>query len=355
MTVPLRVWLLSDGVPGHVNQARGLVRRIAAVQEVDCQEFIVPMRLPFLRPLLRSAQNNRRSWAHQLARWIYKSWPHVDEDPELIISAGGKTSFINALLAQQLGSTNFFMGSLRGLDAELFSAVFTLQPLENPSGSALKNNIVMPILPSNNDPDAGREEAQNLRRRYPGYVFGAVLLGGDGSGYRYKDRDWEQLATAMNLLSQEQKVIWLLTTSRRTGKRAEAVLQGLLNRQTLADVVWFAEHPRNRNAMFLQAADFVLCGEDSMSMVHEALAADAKVVTLSPKFAKPPARYADKIKRLYDAGYLQCCSISALGALQVSAVCNTRAHQPHDWRGVIERSLKPLLEGIREADNLDES
>jgi hypothetical protein len=36
-------------------------------------------------------------------------------------------------------------------------------------------------------------------------------------------------------------------------------------------------------------------------------------------------------------------------------VCNARAHQPHDWRGVIERSLKPLLEGIREADNLDES
>ena len=59
MTVPLRVWLLSDGVPGHVNQARGLVRRIAAVQEVDCQEFIVPMRLPFLRPLFE-AQNNRR-------------------------------------------------------------------------------------------------------------------------------------------------------------------------------------------------------------------------------------------------------------------------------------------------------
>ena len=110
----------------------------------------------------------------------------------------------------------------------------------------------------------------------------------------------------MNVLSQEQKVIWLLTTSRRTGRRAEAVLRGLLNPEILAEVVWFADRPRNRNAMFLQAADFVLCGEDSMSMVHEALAADVKVVTLSPKLANPPMRYADKIKRLYADGY---CSV----------------------------------------------
>ena len=103
MTVPLRVCLLSDGVPGHVNQARGLVRRIAAIQEVDCQEITVPMRLPFLRPLLRLVQNSRRSGAYRLARLIYASWPDLDEAPELIISAGGNTSFVNALLAQQLG------------------------------------------------------------------------------------------------------------------------------------------------------------------------------------------------------------------------------------------------------------
>ena len=353
MTVPLRVCLLSDGVPGHVNQARGLVRRIAAIQEVDCKEITVPMRLPFLRPLLRLVQNSRRSGAYRLARLIYASWPDLDEAPELIISAGGNTSFVNALLAQQLGSANFFMGSLRGLDAELFSAVFTLQALEHPNGGALKNNIVMPILPSNNDPDAGREEAEVVRQQYPGCVFGAVLLGGDGSGYRYKDRDWEQLAAAMNVLSQEQKVIWLLTTSRRTGRRAEAVLRGLLNPEILAEVVWFADRPRNRNAMFLQAADFVLCGEDSMSMVHEALAADVKVVTLSPKLANPPMRYADKIKRLYADGYLQCCSISALGALQVSAVGNTRSHQQREWRSVIEQSLEPLLERIRQTNDPD--
>ena len=211
------------------------------------------------------------------------------------------------------------MGSLRGLDAELFSAVFTLQALEHPNGGALKNNIVMPILPSNNDPDAGREEAEVVRQQYPGCVFGAVLLGGDGSGYRYKDRDWEQLAAAMNVLSQEQKVIWLLTTSRRTGRRAEAVLRGLLNPEILAEVVWFADRPRNRNAMFCRLQT-LYCAVYSMS--GRCAPMDVKVVTLSPG-NNPPMRYADKIAPLCRR-YLQCCSISALGAPQASAVGNTR-------------------------------
>ena len=349
MGAPLHVWLLSDGVPGHVNQARGLVRRIGAIREIDCKEFAVPMCFQLLRPVLRYAQNRRYGWAYTLARWAYSIWPKAEKNPGLIVSAGGNTSFINAMLAQQLGCVSFFMGSLRGLDADLFSAVLTLQPLQKKSGEALQNNIVMPILPSNNDPEEAKEAADALRQSFADFVLGAVLLGGDGSGYRYKEGDWEQLAQAMNHLSEQQKVIWLVTTSRRTGRRGEDSLRRLLNPQTVAEVVWFGENPHNRNSVFLQAADFVLCGEDSMSMVHEALVADAKLVTLSPRVAQPPVRYADKIAQLFEDGYLQRCSISALGALQVSAVCNRRSHQ-RDWRGAIERAIEPLLDQIQDSD-----
>ena len=148
-------------------------------------------------------------------------------------------------------AVRIFYGLATRIRCGIIQCSIHLQALEHPNGGALKNNIVMPILPSNNDPDAGREEAEVVRQQYPGCVFGAVLLGGDGSGYRYKDRDWEQLAAAMNVLSQEQKVIWLLTTSRRTGRRAEAVLRGLLNPEILVEVVWFADRPRNRNGYVL--------------------------------------------------------------------------------------------------------
>ena len=48
MVTPLRVWLLSDGVPGHTNQALGLLRRIAVLKTVDCQEYevVLGFRLP---------------------------------------------------------------------------------------------------------------------------------------------------------------------------------------------------------------------------------------------------------------------------------------------------------------------
>ena len=347
MVTPLRVWLLSDGVPGHTNQALGLLRRIAVLKTVDCQEYEVVLGFRLLRPLLCFAQNRRLAWASRLARWVYKAWPESKDPPQLIVSAGGNTSFINAQLAQQFACANFYMGSLRGLDPNLFTAGFTLQPLAGPRGVALENNIVLPILPSNSEPEEGYAEAQVLRHRYPDHALCAVLLGGDGSGYRYTVEDWQQLAEAMNTLSRQHRVVWLLTTSRRTGRRGETTLQSLLQPQTLAEVVWFGENPSNRNAVFLHAADFVLCSEDSMSMLHEALAANAKVVTFSPSHAKPPARYADKITRLYQDGYVQRCSISALSALQVGALRTAQPHQARDWRLAIERAIAPLLNKIQ--------
>jgi len=87
-------------------------------------------------------------------------------------------------------------------------------------------------------------------------------------------------------------------------------------------------------------------------MLHEALAANAKVVTISPSHAKPPTRYADKIIKLYQDGYVQRCSITALGALQVTTLRNNaQPEQQRDWRLAIERAIAPLLEQIQTADD----
>ncbi|NCF33741.1 MAG: hypothetical protein GWP50_09265 [Proteobacteria bacterium] len=102
MPEPLRIWLLSDAVPGHVNQARGLVRRISAIRAAECREHIIPMRFRLLRPLLRWALNRRKVWASRLVGMAYSVLPNPDADnaPHLIVSAGGNTSFASTMLAQ---------------------------------------------------------------------------------------------------------------------------------------------------------------------------------------------------------------------------------------------------------------
>lgn len=348
MPEPLRIWLLSDAVPGHVNQARGLVRRISVIRAAECREHIIPMRFRLLRPLLRWALNRRKVWASRLVGMAYSVLPNPDADnaPHLIVSAGGNTSFASTMLAQQFGCANFFMGSLRGLDAALFTAVFSLQPLLDHNGDAVVNNVVMPILPPNNDEVAAAHGAAELRQKNPNKVLCAVLLGGDGSGYRFKSADWQDLARAMNVLSERHGIAWLLTTSRRTGAQAEQALQTTLRADSLAEVVWYHQDPRNRNNAFLQAADLILCSEDSMSMLHEALATNLGVVTLTPIQTQPPPRYREKIQRLLNKGHMQQCAISALTELDVANLLVEQPPQRPDWREELDRALSPYLDTL---------
>lgn len=355
MSRSLRVWVLSDGLPGHVNQARGLVRRIAGLRDVEHQEHRVQLRWRVLRPLMRWALNQRKSWASRLVRHAYVSLPIFSEPPDLIVSAGGNTSYASAVLARDLGVNNFFMGSLRGLDAALFNTVFSLQPLLDRQGETLPNNAVLPILPPDSDPAQSNAEAQLLRERYPSSKIGAVLLGGDGSGYRFTNADWQNLAVAMNALSQQYDVVWLLTTSRRSGTNAEATLKRLLLPEAIAEAVWYQQDARNRNDVFLHAADFVLCGEDSMSMLHEALAADAPVVSLAPQEARPPVRYYQKIQQLERQGYVQRHGIAELAELNVVTVLSQASKQRPDWRVALDELLRPLLDAVDSAQASNES
>lgn len=346
MPAPMHIWVLSDGVPGHVNQAQGLVRRIATLRDIDCTEHITPLRMRLLRPALRWGLNRRKPWAAALTQRAYGRLPAADRKPDLIVSAGGNTSFANAMLSQRLGCDNFYMGSLRGLDASLFSSVFSLQPLLDKRGERLANNVVMPILPPNSNVAESRSEALKLRQQYPGKILCAVLLGGDGSGYRFNSEDWQGLGAALNALSERYNVVWLLTTSRRTGAKAEQILQGALDVDTLAEPIWYGQDARNRNAVFLQAADCVLCGEDSMSMLHEALAVHDQIAALAPRHVKAPLRYAEKIDLLIAKGYVQRRSIAELDTFDIAGFVRGRSAASADWASIIDDGLRPLLDGM---------
>ena len=343
MSTPFRIWVLRDGVPGHVNQAQGLVRRIATLRDIDCTEHFIPLRMRVLRPTLRWGWNRRKPWAAALTQRAYGRLPVVERAPDLIVSAGGNTSFANAMLSQRLGCDNFYMGSLRGLDASLFSGVFSLQPLLDNRGERLANNVVMPILPPNSDVAESRSEAQQLRQQYPNKILCAVLLGGNGSGYRFSSEDWQGLGAALNTLSERHNVLWLLTTSRRTGVKAEQLLQGALDADTLAEPIWYGQHARNRNAVFLQAADCVLCGEDSMSMLHEALAVHDQIAALAPRHVKAPLRYVEKINQLIAKGYVQRCSIAELDSFDIAGFIRGRSAASTDWANILDSELEVLL------------
>lgn len=280
-------WLISDGLPGHVNQARALARLL------DLNVVEVPLRLrhKIWRPLLKA-------WiccSPRATRWLSLAYEFTlpAGAPDILLSAGGNTSFANVLLARQLLKPSLFIGSLRRLPAKSFTAVFTLEPI------GADNNIVMKVPLSPLLPSELAYEGQKLRNRLglADAPLWAMIIGGDGAGFSYTHQDWLALAEAMAKLSQRYGCRWLLTTSRRSGAEAEAFLQASISKQILADAVWYGQAPRAVMKAYLGAANRVFVTADSMSMLADAMATGRPVCALSPERALADARYENALNR----------------------------------------------------------
>jgi len=234
-------------------------------------------------------------------RLFYKMKPFPAEACDLIVSAGGKTSFANAWLAQYLGVPNVYAGSLRRLSAQLFSVVLTLEPIH-----AAANNLVLALPPSAIDFDELQSQGERfLNQLGPGAQrCWTLMIGGNGAGYRYRRQDWQTLAQMMNTLARRYGIRWLLVSSRRTGKRAGQVLRHHLDKQILAAQSWYDEGPKFRAEAWLGAAERIFVTEDSMTMLTEALYSRRPVVSVRPQHAVPTDRYERMMQGFANSGYL---------------------------------------------------
>ena len=160
-------------------------------------------------------------------------------------------------------------------------------------------NLVVPLPPSAIDPDQVEQLGAALRRQLgpPGQRYWALLLGGDGAGYRYTQADWLCLAALVNSLARRHDIRWLLVSSRRTGRRAEALLKGHVDAACVAHACWYRDRDEYRPEAWLGAAERAFVTEDSMTMLSEAACALRPVHSLRPATAAPAQRYEQALQR----------------------------------------------------------
>ncbi|WP_435686528.1 mitochondrial fission ELM1 family protein [Sedimenticola selenatireducens] len=294
----LTVWCLSDGVPGHFNQTKGLIKSLEHGFRVEMLWIDSRLKAPPLRRLMRKLLNSN---TQRYARWIEKLYatqiPAKRGSPDLIVSTGGNTAYINIALAHKYKCKNFFIGSLRGLDASLFTRVFTIEPV----GAA--NNIVMQLAPT----PVGWSELEAAGKQFKNNSsdhLWTMLIGGSTREYRYGSRDWSDIADSMNQLAARHHIKWLVTTSRRTDDAAEKILREQLDPAIIADAVWYKTEPRKIMAAYLGAGEQIFCTEDSLSMLTEAVSAGKPVTSIQPKDFKPEIRYENALCRLVAKGWI---------------------------------------------------
>jgi hypothetical protein len=320
----LHVWVLSDGRPGHYSLSRGIVAALARLRPVEQHWLTLRLRVGAARGPMRQLLNRlpvppSPAWLNLFYRM--PALPRTACD--LIVSAGGKTSFANAWLARRMGVRNVFAGSLRRLSPALFDVVLTLEPI-TPQAS---NNLVLELPPSAFDLDEVDRSGRAFRggRNLNGEVLWTIMLGGDGAGYRYDQDDWRQLGHLLARLAEVHGVRWLVLGSRRTGRQAEKMLSETLGDRHIAAACWYRQGDADSVAACLGAADRVFVTEDSMTMLTEAIFSQRPVVSLRPASVAPTARYNAMIERFAAKGWICRYTIAALatGQRQLDDACCT--------------------------------
>jgi hypothetical protein len=300
---PLHVWVLSDNRPGHYNHSRGIVAALAGLRPIEQHWVNLDLRLGLARNPMRLLLNHLATPPPVGWLKLFYVMPALPQAPcDLVVSAGGRTSFANAWLARRMKARNIFAGSLRRLSPALFDVVLTLEPLR----PAVPNNLVLDLPPSAVDVSQLRRDGLALRAEQglDGQAVWTMMLGGDGAGYRYRDKDWRQLAQLLQRLGEEHGIRWLLVSSRRTGRAAERLIGEGMDSRYVAASCWYREGAADGVAACLGAADQVFVTEDSMTMLTEAIYSRRPVVSLRPAAVAPTSRYADMIGRFAAKGWI---------------------------------------------------
>ena len=310
---PLAVLVLSDGLPGHVNQSRGLVRWLDERFEVRAEEMPLAMRAKTLGRLLLPMVANRASRGgtarvgSRSALAGFKAFhrgivPAVA--PDVVLSAGGNTAAANVLLARHWQCANVFIGSRRRVDARGFAAHLTLEP----TGEAA--NIVMNIAPSPLLP--GEAAAAGCRFRAAHGLGGALWLmacGGNGAGKTYRPAHWRRLGAWMNDIAERHGIRWLVSTSRRTGAAAEAALAGSLAPGHLAYGVWWSRAPERVLGALIGVAERLFATVDSMAMICECIGSGKPLTLVHAGIGQPDRRYRDALAKFERLGACHAASI----------------------------------------------
>lgn len=328
MSAPRIAWVISDGKPGHYNQSRGVVLALERLFPLQTEWVDVRLRSGLWRKPLTAVLNATTAPLAPLLALAYALPPLPAKGPDFIIVAGGRAVFAAILLARRYRAQVLYCGSLRKLQPGHFAAAMTLEPQ-----AAHPANLVLDLPPTLIDRGELARRGAALRRHLgaEGTRLWAILVGGDGAGFRYRDAEWERLGQALSKLAAEHQARLLITTSRRSGKDAERALRASIDPSRIADAVWYGEAARAVTPDYLGAADIVFATGDSMSMLMETVAAGRPLYALEPTEARPDARFAQALARLSAKGRLIRMPIATLASAVIDRDAFTlQAEDPAD-------------------------
>ena len=289
MQADITLWVLSDGRPGHENQALGLAEALA--RRRPAAVVLRRMRLAGWAALVPASLSWRLTG--RVADWPFSGLVEGAEAlvppwPAVVIGAGRRVAPVAAALRRRHD-----VAAVQILDPQMppraFDAVVVPEHDRLARARSAANVVRCVGAPNRLTPMAIAEAAscwaeRLARLRRPRL---AVLIGGPGRSARFGEKQAAELAVALETLAGGHGL--MVTGSPRTP-------QGLLRRLAAClpgDFVWDGAG-ENPYPGLLGHADAVLVTEDSVSMASEA------ATTGLPVHVFPVGGVAPKIRRFHE-------------------------------------------------------
>ena len=290
----MNILVIKDDKPGHYNQTEGLVLILKDIySNINIEYIDIEIKNKISRKILRYLLNRfpklfKDIKSFRYLKYFYKKFSIPKIKPDLIISTGGNTSNLNAWLAlAYYDSKNLLNGALRGLKEELFTYVTTVIDL------GYKNQIILDVAPNTITKEKLLEksiEFSKLHNLDMNQKYYSLLIGGDGAGYKYNDKFYDDLIDFVEKVSKEENIKWLITTSRRTPLTVENKLEEKLKNYSSYFVSYNKKEEKVLLAFFgLSEAIFVT--EESSSMISEAISSGKNVFTLGNEYSNSDENY----------------------------------------------------------------
>ena len=284
-----RVWILSDGKPGHDTQSLGLAEALGWGFEFHALRFGPLSRLQYrLLGLLGQVGANRLG-VSGVAR-LAPPWP------DLVITTGWAAGPVARWIARKsCGATRTLMlGRRGGRIANAFDIVVSARYHRLPFAP----NRIETVAPLNRLSDDTLAKAGASTRALFDQLEAPILValvGGASRRYPFGATDARQLAEALLRLKRQRGGSLFVVTSRRTGDEATRQLIETIGDQGIVDI-WHRDRPDNPYPGCLAHADVTIVTGESESMLAEA-AATGKPLLIHPAPVVPDTAW----HRLVDA------------------------------------------------------
>jgi mitochondrial fission protein ELM1 len=288
----MKVLVIKDDKPGHYNQTEGLLLYLKEIYEDLEVEYIqIEIKSKLTRKILRFLLNTFPDFftenSLKYLSLFYKKYDIPKYKPDLVISTGGNTSNLNVWFSKVYKCKNILNGALRGLKEEFFTYITTVIDL------GYKNQIILDVAPNTITKDKLLEKSEEFLKLHnldSNQKYYTLLIGGDGAGYKYSNKFYDDLIDFLEKVSKEKSIKWLITTSRRTPLEIENKLEERLKNYYSYFVSYNKKEEKVLLAFFgLSEAIFVT--EESSSMISEAVSTLKSVYTIGVQNSNPDKNY----------------------------------------------------------------